>query len=724
MLAEEIKCKAYLEGIEIPFMNLNINESMGRPATATLSIPPVEEGLYLLPKTLVHIFYKINGQYKLIFEGALSGLGFNRSRGNRAISLSFISNDKEWDRSYLEPLSLDVGAFGKGKFMVINSSNSWMGTTPGDTTDTTGEDLKNGIFKSASNDEIRRKFDFTLSNDLGFDSLISKIKSNLERLENGELENLQQILVDDPTSLLQGITENNPYYDMLDKTLKLNSRLYVSHSSNAPELLVKNQLRQLITRRFSRLGRYTPISSILDLFASYFRYDRTTIAAPTKKGDRLYSTFIKPSTDYFIPINANIVFQDQVVNSSYSRDMEREPTRMLFSAPPIQVQPSKRGDYEPFTIYYAIPAAAIKGQKIEDPDNLDKEVVVAMLTDEEKYRGVNAIRDQITDPLFNTSQSTILPKGEGSDGAIAQDDLSKIKDSKETEADTKKNIGRLSREYFDRKFSTRNAQVITKFSPYRLLGFPAIILDEVFPSVYGQLVGITSEINAMGGVSQVLSINKPKLVNKIAEDKGAVSYTKNMLDIIPEFSDTYAPEDFNNNNIGFKLYNDAMGAEKGEDKSLNNFMPAFVDLDDFGPTAVSQELGVGAFEYEKAPPPRKPPPYNTAYVIRHSINRLNRLSLHKVTTQNKINERELISEKDFWTYLGMKGKPNYFKGEEGGYKDINKLTIGTEDGRIKYDGSSNLSGKPFISVRAERVAALGLKTRIATVKSEGNTYGT
>src|ERR1043165_764502 len=84
--------KLYIEGVQVPFININITSSIGTLPAAYITIPPLsglmEISRFYSPK--VHIFFidPTDGVEKLLFNGIITGNGSNRSAGG-SNSISF-----------------------------------------------------------------------------------------------------------------------------------------------------------------------------------------------------------------------------------------------------------------------------------------------------------------------------------------------------------------------------------------------------------------------------------------------------------------------------------------------------------------------------------------------------------------------------------------------------------------------------------------------------------
>ena len=91
MLTKDVKVKLYLEGLQISFLNITINEQAGATApSATVQVPATSEALNLLPRTQAHVFYKIDDKYFLIYEGELESVSYNQSAFSRNVTLNLV----------------------------------------------------------------------------------------------------------------------------------------------------------------------------------------------------------------------------------------------------------------------------------------------------------------------------------------------------------------------------------------------------------------------------------------------------------------------------------------------------------------------------------------------------------------------------------------------------------------------------------------------------------
>lgn len=146
-----VRIRAFLEGIEIPVISADVGTAPNSPAQCTLQVPPAALGLYLLPRTVVHVFYfdaveaatplityrgsddqnpkpgnptlyelakqgkadhkeipgdpdfardTRNVHWKLLFAGEIVGMQWVKSPMNRSLVLQCVDMSNYWDTAY------------------------------------------------------------------------------------------------------------------------------------------------------------------------------------------------------------------------------------------------------------------------------------------------------------------------------------------------------------------------------------------------------------------------------------------------------------------------------------------------------------------------------------------------------------------------------------------------------------------------------------------------
>lgn len=132
--------KLYIEGVQVPFESMSINQSyQGRP-TADIQIPP-ESGLLDITKGYepkVHIFYRDDnyGGDRLLFWGHIKANSYSRSRSQGSTSISFHCEHKN---ALMDQMTLDFTGWA-----------SRVNTNLADPSETGGNGAKPAAFSSVS----------------------------------------------------------------------------------------------------------------------------------------------------------------------------------------------------------------------------------------------------------------------------------------------------------------------------------------------------------------------------------------------------------------------------------------------------------------------------------------------------------------------------------------------------------------------------------------------
>jgi hypothetical protein len=107
-IGHQLGLRLFLEGVEVPIISAQIQIVADSPAAATLQIIATDKALWLLPRTVVHLFFfdfvnatspltTVNDlpsedfdfqNYKLLFAGEVQGMSFAKEPGNRSIILN------------------------------------------------------------------------------------------------------------------------------------------------------------------------------------------------------------------------------------------------------------------------------------------------------------------------------------------------------------------------------------------------------------------------------------------------------------------------------------------------------------------------------------------------------------------------------------------------------------------------------------------------------------
>ena len=128
-VAERLKLRLFLEGVEVPLIAINLQVAPNSPAVASIQIPPMAEGMKLLPRTIVHVFFDdasfipdlttfhkvkqrpggdgyelerdmVSAGYRVLFCGEIVGFQWQKQPFNRSLVLQCMDLSCYWDTAY------------------------------------------------------------------------------------------------------------------------------------------------------------------------------------------------------------------------------------------------------------------------------------------------------------------------------------------------------------------------------------------------------------------------------------------------------------------------------------------------------------------------------------------------------------------------------------------------------------------------------------------------
>ena len=668
---KQIKCKLYLEGIEVPFNSVSISETVGNAAVAKVNLPVNDRFLGILPKTQGHIFYSDTGNdpYYLIFEGALTGISFSRTDAQRGIEATFVSHVAELGSAYIKQIETNVSKLLDDQwiFTGVSQKNFYgknLGKKTTDTSDTPDE-------------IILRKF--KISDATPPTSIISTFMGNLGK--DASSDTAYKDLRHAFSSLMQEIMGINAYYGLLDKTLHLHDRIYVSNNELSKKTLDSSVFLALLRDANQTYPTSIPALSVLHKILSFIGYEIVDVAAPTWADGKPRSLIFKPSSDYMLPILPNIIMPYEISSFNYSRDMAAEPTRLIMNSLPLTI--SINDAHNTFCKFRTLaPYTSFEIGPDKNP--------IMIPTAEERRRGFNPregkYRSDVAQIVASISQTfRVGEKPEENKGTYAfigketnnTNDLDVVSGK-----DPALNYLSVFSEkaFYDERYASRSCNITTEYSPHRLIGFPALIVDKILPAVYGTLISIDSMISADGRSSQNLVIASSKL---ITPPKGDPTDVDVFLNFIPQFPKIYNKDDYSPETVGKTFYNDVVGIETdGSSYSL-------LDEDVIAKKPNINETTTNLI-------------YTVKKLLSYLENGLD--AKKKLSSQLK---RTLVTESDFWKFIGRTGEDDDIYSVEGTDPD---LTFDKTDVSFKIS-----TPKPFVKERRQRVKLALIKGNIYNV---------
>ena len=384
MRTKAIKTKVFLEGLEVEFNSVQINETRNEPPSATVSFPADSKVLHILPRTICHVFWLDDGddtngtlvgdaKFRLIFQGEMTGVSITFADSRREIHLTFTGFTQNWNNNFIQSLDVNLPNMINAAAMGIDYPT---------------EDRK-----------------------VQWDSKSAAFMANSAY---SPLANIGTQLSDEGTTvpealrgMIEGFGAEGVYLRSMSEAFNIYKQLYIYDSATIKKI-TKNQaaasfIGSIAANVESTLPMHDGISSVL----KYMGYEVQEIAAPTMVGGELYRIYVRPQCDFFPPIKCNAVFDDEIQNLSFNRNIENEPTRLIDQTYPFQgVQDNVTASLAMSVI---VPAGVYVSKEVESVAKKAAEERQKNATQEENARNLAAVPGVPTTPVtpasFNITQN-------------------------------------------------------------------------------------------------------------------------------------------------------------------------------------------------------------------------------------------------------------------------------------------------------------------------------
>lgn len=519
--AKAIEVKVYLEGILIPVHRVQIVESLGRTAQASLQVPMNESALDIKPRTTVHVFYKdtkTEGRWLLVFEGEVSGVSLSKSTDTRMVMLDCVSIANNWEFTSKTGISLNaynnVASQATTKVKVEFSTQRTKA-------DSVPKDIEENInvIKAMSGDP-NTPIVGTVTTEQEVEKLartatgqLAAVSAMIEEL-GGIASIVAQILkagddtVDSIGILAREISNSyakiNPGYFMPHVVYRIAERFFGFYNGRIASLIQSDLTSSMFEQRFKNLNNGATMITALMQVLELLNYKMITPAAPTYDDETgaPQSYVLLPNPSSFAPMACNTIFKDQVINANFSRSFLSEPTRMAGITNPGTM--TLHGGDDGFLNTLLI---APNNRLTYAPE--DSGAASVQLTKEERMRGVNGTVMQTDfDGLVSRIEAERLIKDPAWYEFWKQEDYEQEK--QRYILDTRKRY--LDSEFQASVLRNRSFNLTTTYSPYRIVGMPGLFLDDRMPSVYGVVGQISTTLSADGSSSSSINFINPILL--------------------------------------------------------------------------------------------------------------------------------------------------------------------------------------------------------------------
>lgn len=658
--------KLYLEGYEVGFNQISLNESGFSPSICTITIPANPKAMDLLPGTIAHLFYSDNGKdYFIIFEGELVNKSFSKSVGQEFAQLQFVSIINTLQRSYQTPSAFisNQGSIIED-YLLIDSSG------------------KEG-YKPISS-EIQRRFDNFINPLLSLKNYFSKIKDGLDG-DNSKL--IEEAIL----GIFKDAEVSNEWYGYFSEAYKIKQRL-LAFPNELAESAIFAQVENIFAR--SQIAPSTDTLTALSLLyraLGFIGYSMIQSSAPAFGSNKLKSYVFLPSSDYLAPVRCNIFFGDAVQSAGFTQSFLQENTRLALSSSSLSML-LKNSNY------------AVKPTFIAPEVNyVDSNSGRMDYSLKEQYLGIVPGFSQLNGIEQAFANSNRLRKNEENDDT-PQSEINEVREFDDnaekiiSEAGVTNHIKKIAiKQYWDNIYKTRTFNISTVYNPNRMVGFSGIFIDKNVGSVVGTIKSINTVISAKGGATSSIVFISPRIVWDFNESGDGLD----SADVNPSIQVWFDEKRFGFDNIGKNVYSEIIGSDSSVDsasifyfKQLKNYQDILVNAklnsilnsDNSLKNTLKLSMVVHALKnhYYNLPKDSKQRFEDTAI------------------------KRTLLSEKEYWSFLLSKfnkiddekeSKPNNYK-ESDIYRDLDKKEY------ISITNKEYETYKPFILNRLKAVKRL------------------
>lgn len=515
MKTKVIKCKLFLEGVEVDFNSITISESVMNTPVATVSFPASSSIPKVLPKTICEVYYLEDGlkgvgagektseknlegfgNYVQIFQGELSGYAMSSTVDKRSVDLTFNGFIQNFANTPIVPVDVNLPTMLAKATYIIASG----GASPDFNLETKTADIS---------------------------SLFSVLSQLLLKVGKGDKDYPRDTI----SKMFKPFFEEyikNVYLKAFMDMFKFNKQIFYADPYASDSVIAKTMsstsFKQSLTKQGTKLEGETPLDVFIFGILQEIGFHLQEFAAPTYVNGDIRRIYIKPETVFFEPIKCNTVFNNDVNSLVYQRNIDLEPTRFIRQSNPYAV--SGANQYTNLILSTIVPANVYVGQSLgkQVNGNLTNTDLLG-LTLEERLRGVllkRGIPDSMENGYMLAAASSLGMQGDakkiwetlGTDVTQTKDHAAKsgptnVGDPKGTFFNTA--ISQTYLVWQHERLANRAASVTTAYNPYRMIGFVGTIMTNDYPTITGMLSSITSVISADGQATQNLNFTHCQL---------------------------------------------------------------------------------------------------------------------------------------------------------------------------------------------------------------------
>ncbi len=406
--------RLYIEGVQVPFEAISINQAMGQLPTADIQVPP-QSGLmdicrYYQPK--IHIFYNdLNlGGFRLLFWGHITGTSFMHSRaGSGSASIRFTAVHKN---HVLRQVTLDYSGYitpdtpgggGDESVVTVNALNSpssiieALRGISGLQTDAKDElSSKNKGVEDADTTKLMKSHELFLPRYKGMASVGMNLWNQLKKAVylrgryNTIMSGMMIPLIEEGISYFKRTTGHTSLETLLDQQ----RQQICLHSCTSADVVVPPGFKlnvasavqakmavEVISSAMQFSQELTDFGALMEAFYYSSGYEVITLASPSEvpvdpsvpvkdyqpSGAELMAveTLIKPQLPFYFSPACNVVYPRMFHSIQVSQDEASLPTRVTATHDSMPAGPGVVGtNYRgPHSVREAIAYAAATAEE-------------------------------------------------------------------------------------------------------------------------------------------------------------------------------------------------------------------------------------------------------------------------------------------------------------------------------------------------------------------------
>ena len=505
MKSKVIQVKVYLEGIQVNFNSIMLNESVGNVPTATISFPASPAIPKLLPKTVCEIYYledgpkgigDASGQFVQLFQGELCNYAMASTPDKRNVELTFKGFMQNMANAPIIPLDVDINnAVARAIYLVSYPASA----------------------------EVKDHANASLPADIGI--LFSVLTQLLSNIKSKQVFSITSLIKPLFTRYIK-----NVYLSALMTITKMRDQIFYADpnptdtSGILKGVLTADGFQETVTNTAKMLKGAEGLDVFISDVLRSIGFEMQELAAPTLVGNSIHRILIKPETVFFDQIKCNVIFNNDVMALNYQRNLDMEPTRFMRQTQAYAG--ASDSNFQKMLLTTVVPAGVFVGAALNNTektaDGKYTKLNVLGLTLEERLRGVlvqQGSQDSLENAYIVAAASDAGIKNSNSTqnmlNAMGPDFSNSLKVAKSAGDMTTNNVGSSARaqilrlnlamsyiQWLHKRLANRMASVTTPFNPYRLVGFAGVIMTSDYPTIIGMIDSINSRITADGEAVQ------------------------------------------------------------------------------------------------------------------------------------------------------------------------------------------------------------------------------